>query len=459
MEIYQMISEFTNWVWGVPLTIFLALGGVILTIIIEGVQFRKMGWIFKNTLGPAFDKENAAKIKAEGGVSPLQTVIAAVGASVGTGNIVGVGTAIALGGPGALFWMWISAMFIMGMKYAENTLSCYYREKDGHGGYCAGPFMYMYKGLHHPVLANIFGILMLLCLCIICGMHAGSITTNLTAIGISKYISTIAMAVCIIGIAVGGMKFLVKITDKLVPIMGLVYIICGLVVIITNIGKIGYVFASIFSGAFTGTAAFGGFAGAGAMMAIRWGVARACYSNDAGLGFSACICAQPDDIGHPAKQGMWAVIEVFIDTVLICSTTAFIILFSGVWETGEGGATLAVSGVASVLGPAGRVLAIFCLVMFGFSSLIVDVEGVKIQAISMFKNLTIGNATVFLVLAVVVAACLADINSVFVFADFTNALILFLNVPAVIALYKPLKMLTHEWFDTDGHPENVKEKE
>lgn len=455
LSLYEVISAFTSWIWGIPLAVGLGLGGIVLTIAIGGVQFTKMGFIFRHTVGGLLDKEEREKAK-KSGISPAQTVIAAVGASVGTGNIVGVGTAIALGGPGALFWMWVTAFVIMGMKYAENTLSCISREDDGHDGFRAGPYMYIKKGLNNPLLASVFGVIMLICLAIICAMHASSITANLASIGVPNYASCVVLTLCAVGIAVGGMKFVVKVTDKLVPFMGMAYILLGFIVIGANISRIGEVFLSIFAGAFSGTAAAGGFAGSTIIASVRWGVARACYSNDAGLGFSACVCAQSKDIGHPARQGMWAVIEVFIDTILICTTTALIILFSGVWTTGEGGATLAASGVASVLGPMGRVFCIVCLALFGLSSLIVDIEGEKIQAISMFKSIRFANFCVVVVLVMIALACLADVDQIFVFADFTNALLILINVPCVILLHKTLRKATDEWFGTDGHPERLK---
>lgn len=458
INIYEVINTFTNWLWGVPILIILVGGGIALAIIIGGVQFTRLGFIFKNTLGTLFDKKEQADKKAAG-ISPVQGMVAAVSATVGTGNIVGVGVAIALGGPGALFWMWVCGFLAMGIKYSEVTMSCKFRQPDGHGGYKGGPFMYIKDGVGSLFLARLFGIMMLTCLSIICAVHASAITNNLGSIGISKIISCVVMAAFVIAIAWGGMKTLVKITDFLVPFMGVLYITFALVVIFANIGNVGNVVESIFRGAFTGWAAVGGFTGVTLASTIRWGLARGVFSNDAGLGLSASVQAQVEKIDHPAKQGMWAVIETFIDTIVLCTLTGFVILFTGVWETGESGATLATTAMGTVLGKVGQVGCIFSLFLFGLSSLITDVQGVKIQAMSMFGSRKMGTVFQIVILLLVIGGSLSDVSNVFVFADFSNGIILLINITALLLLHKTLRATSNEWFGTNGNLDAVnKEK-
>ncbi len=454
--IFSVIEKFTAWLWGPPLLILLVGGGIILAVFIHGVQFRHLGFVFKTTVGTIFDKEEQAKKKAAG-ISPLQGMLAAVGATVGTGNIVGVGAAIATGGPGALFWMWVCGFIAMGIKYSEVTLSCHYREKATDGeGYKGGPYMYIRNGLHNKVWANAFGIMMLVTMSVICAVHGNAISSNLSTLGVSKYVSCVALAVFVIAVALGGMKLLVKITDKLVPFMGIFYCLFALIVIFANIKNVGTVFASIFKGAFTGTAALGGFAGATISAAIRQGLARGVFSSDAGLGLSASVQAQVGDIDHPAHQGTWAIIETFIDTIIICTLTGLVILFTGVWTQGIDGSLLTATGMSTVLGVVGQYGCVIALVLFGASSLITDAEGVSIQSRSMWDSKVIGRVFQVVLLGMVIYGSLAKLDSVFTILDFANGLVLILNVPALILLGKTLSRLTGEWFGNNGDLEAIR---
>ena len=452
--IFNVINAVTNWLWGLPILILLVGGGIILSIIIGGIQFRHLGFIYKTTIGTLFDKEEQKRKKAQG-ASPFQVLTAALGATVGTGNIVGVGAAISMGGPGALFWMWVCGFLAMGIKYSEVTLSVRYRERQEDGNFRGGPFMYMSKGLNAKPVASIFGVMMIITLSFICAVHGSSITTNLADIGVNKYVTCVIMVIFMTAIILGGMKSLVKISDKMVPIMSGLYIVCCLIVIFANIGQIGTVFASIFKGAFTGWAAVGGFTGATLAHTIRYGLARGVFSNDAGLGLSSSIQAQAEAIDHPAQQGSWAVVETFIDTIIICSMTGFVILFTGVWTGDAATATLASRALGSVLGGAGKIGCIISLALFGISSLITDLQGARIQAISMFKSDALGRVFQILIVIMVVIGTMTDISNVFVIADFGNAIVLLLNVPCMILLGKELKKLTREWFDNKGDLEAI----
>ncbi|WP_251444736.1 alanine/glycine:cation symporter family protein [Vermiculatibacterium agrestimuris] len=448
--VYGFVNAVVDWVWGLPILIVLVGGGIILTFVIGGVQFRHFGFIMKSTVGSLFDKEEQARKKAAG-ISPFQAVTAALGSTIGTGNIAGVGSAIAVGGPGALFWMWICGIVAMAIKFAEVTMSVRYRQKNPHGeGYLAGPFMYMRDGLKCKPLAYAFTTLSLLTLSTIGGVHSGAISDNLFAVGIPRIATCLVVTAIVIFVMLGGMKRLTKITDKMVPAMSVVYVICAVIIVGANIGNFGGALKEIFVGAFTGRAAIGGFAGAAVAATIRQGLARGVFSNDAGLGLQATIHAQAAAIDHPAQQGMWAVFETFFDTIVICSLTGFMIIFSGVWQLGETGATLSSLAFGSVLGTAGRYLCLFCLVLFAISSIISNAQGLRIQATAATNSKVFVNILLVFFILMVVAGCMSSMTDIFVLTDFGNGLVIFLNVPSLILLGGELRKLTKEWFDHKG---------
>ena len=446
MAIWNAVSAFTDWMWGNPLLILLVGGGIVLAFIIKGIQFRKFGFIWRNTVGTIFRKDGNAR-KTEDGVSPLQVLIAAVGATVGTGNIVGVSSAIAIGGPGALFWMFICGFIAMGIKYAEVTLGVAYREKLSSGQYRGGPFMYILKGLGWKPIAYIFGVCSVICMSMICCVHGSSMTSNAASIGIPSYVTLIFVVIFMLFVCLGGMKALCKISDVLVPVMSVFYILAGLIVILFNIGNLPAAIVSIFKGAFTPTAAVGGFAGAVFKTAMTQGFRRGVFSNDAGLGLSSTVQSQAAAIDHPAQQGSWSVIETFIDTTVICSITGLMVIFSGVWTSGESGATLAGSALATVFGPFGRYLCVIGLFFFGLSSLITDLEGVKLYSDNMFKHGIIGYGFQVLIIVMVIIGTFIDISDAFMLVDFTNGIVLVINMVCIFALGKKLRSLTAEWFD------------
>ena len=449
-SIYEVINAIVGWVWGIPILIVLVGGGIILTCIIGGAQFLHFGFIMKNTLGSIFDKEEQARRKAAG-VSPYQAVTAALGSTIGTGNIAGVGSAIALGGPGALFWMWVCGIVAMAIKFCEVTMSVRYRQKNPQGeGYLAGPFMYMRDGLHCKPLAYAFTTLSLITLGTIGGVHSGAIADNLAPLGVPRIATCVVVTAVVILVMVGGMKRLVSVTDKMVPLMSAIYIVCAFIIVGANIGNFGTAIREIFVGAFTGQAAVGGFTGAAVAATIRNGLARGVFSNDAGLGLQATIHAQAEAIDHPAQQGMWAVFETFIDTIIICSLTGFMIIFSGVWQTGATGSTLASLAFESVLGYAGHLLCVFSLLLFALSSIISNSQGLRIQATAATGSKVFVNTLLVFFVLMVVLGSLNSMASIFVLTDFGNGLVIFLNVPSLILLGGELRRLTKEWFGHKG---------
>ncbi|MDD3751588.1 MAG: sodium:alanine symporter family protein [Sedimentibacter sp.] len=369
METLMSINSFVNnIVWGPPILVLIVGTGLYLSVKTGFFSITKLGYILKNTLLKMFSKEQ----KGEGEVTAFQAVATALAATVGTGNIAGVATAIALGGPGAIFWMWLAAIVGMTTKFAEVVLSVNFREKTEDGRFVGGPMYYIENGLGKSwkwlaVLFAFFGAL--------ASFGIGNMTqANSVAMAVQESFNIpplatgITLAVLTFLVIVGGIKRIGKITEKLVPFMSAIYILGGLFILFSNLGAIPGAFALIFSRAFTGTAAIGGFAGSTMAMAIRFGIARGVFTNEAGLG-SAPIAHAAATTDHPVRQGLWGVFEVFMDTIVICSITALAIITTGVWETGETGAVLTTMSFNAAI-PGGGLIVTIGIVLFAFSTIL-----------------------------------------------------------------------------------------
>lgn len=325
-----------SFAWG-PVMLALLVGtGIYITIRIRFLQVRKFGFIMRNTIGSLFrkrDKDHGANL------SPFQAVTTALAGTVGTGNIAGVTGAIFVGGPGAVFWMWVSAFFGMCTKYAEIALSVRYREKDAQGAYHGGPMYYIRNGLgkNWQWLAVLFALLGgVACFGIGNISQSSEIAGALKGLfGLDPLISGILLAAVVGVVVLGGVKRIGQVSSYLVPFMSVFYILCGVAVIALRIGDIPGVFADIFKGAFSFKSIGGGLFGYVIMNAMRQGFARGVFSNEAGLG-SAPIAHAASSTDEPVEQAMWGVFEVFIDTIIICTITALTILLSGVLNV-EGG--------------------------------------------------------------------------------------------------------------------------
>lgn len=442
MFIYNAVSAFTNWAWSLPVLIVLIGGGLWLTIACDFVQFKHLGTVLKSTVGSMFNK--GAKDHSK--ISGLQAVTAALSATLGTGNIVGVGTAIALGGPGAVFWMWIIGMVAMALKYAEATLSVHTRVKGEGGRWLGGAPRYL-SGIWKP-LGVAYCICQLVAYLIAAGVHTGSVVTAAESLGVPRMASTVVVCVVLAIVLFGGLLMLVKITDKLVPIMSAVYILAGLVIIVLNIGNLIPAVASIFTGAFTGAAPTGGFVGAALTATIKNGCARGMYSSDAGNGSSSFIHAQAD-VDDPVKQGMFGVFEVFFDTIVVCSFTALVILCTGVWTTGAAGSVLAINAFESGLGGAGRIIASLGLLLFAGSTALSFCTFVGLLIDDMFNNKVVRyiSQIIFVILAFVGGT--VGVDSMLLWADFANVFTITLNTVGMLMLTKLLRRLTKDFFAAD----------
>jgi AGCS family alanine or glycine:cation symporter len=367
----DLVARWNSWlngiVWGPPMLVLLIGTGVVLTVLTGAVQFRHLHTALREVLGKLTHRGAGA-----GSVSPFQAVATALASTVGVGNIAGVATAVFLGGPGALFWLWVSGLFGMATKYAEIVIALHYREPDAAGVMRGGAMYTLKKGLRLPWLGGVFALLTALAAFGIGNMvQANSVAESLKAsFGASPVVVGIVLVAITAFVILGGIKRIADVTQYLVPFMAIVYLIGGLVIIILRAEALPEVLRLVLRDAFTGTAAAGGFAGSTLMMAMRYGVARGLFSNEAGLGSAPMVhaAAQTD---HPVRQGMYGIFEVFVDTILICTTTGLVILVTGVWDGGATGAALSAQAFETGLpGTWGDIVVTTGLVLFAYSTII-----------------------------------------------------------------------------------------
>ena len=320
-----------NIIWGIPMVLFLFSVGLYLTFVTKGVLFLRFKTFLRLTLFSLFQKQNKTHIH-QGTLTPFQSFCTALAATIGTGNIIGVALAIATGGPGAVFWLWISALVGMFIKYAEVTLAIAFRKKDSSGQFVGGPMYYIADGMHAKWLSFIFAILALLAsFGIGASVQANAIASSLNnTFGISAVYSGFVVAILSGFVLIGGIKRIGNITERLVPFMSLLYIIGACIVIFSNYKGIPNAFSLIIKCAFTNTAATGGFIGASAISACRIGITRGVFTHEAGMG-SSPIAHATANTDHPAHQGLWGAFEVFFDSIIVCTITALVILTSNVW--------------------------------------------------------------------------------------------------------------------------------
>ena len=373
MDIYEIVAWLNGIAWGPWMLILLVGTGVYLSAKVGFIQFTKFGHAMKNTVGKIFQKQEADA----GEVTPFQAMTTALAGTVGTGNIAGVTGAIAIGGPGAVFWMWLSALFGMVTKYAEVVLAVHYRERNAKGDYVGGPMYYIKNGLGEKwkwlaMTFSVFGAL--------AAFGIGNMTQvntianainnaidsfggNTAAASVNLFGQIVPISSIVVGVIVavivaltlfGGIKRIGSVTERLIPFMAIIYIVCALCVVICNFGSLGKVFAMIFKGAFSAEAALGGAVGITIMTTIQKGVGRGVFSNEAGLG-SAPIAHAATSEKDPVKQGLYGIFEVFMDTIVICTLTALTLLCgveSGVSITwGESaGAELISAAFATIFG-------------------------------------------------------------------------------------------------------------
>jgi AGCS family alanine or glycine:cation symporter len=356
-------------VWGPPMLITLIFVGVYVTVRTRFIQFSKFGLMCRETMGNFF-KRGA---KAEGDVTPFQALTVAMGGTVGVGNIAGVATAIALGGPGAIFWMLISGIVGMATKFAEVVLGVHYRQRRPGEPMMGGPMMYISRGMgpRWKWLAMIFCVFGALAAFGIGNMvQSNAVAEGMNHFGAPPWITGLTLVVAVGLVTIGGIKRIAQVAMVFVPFMTILYMLGALTIILINVPQIPSVMMLVVKSAFTPTAATGGFAGVGVMLAIRWGIARGVFSNEAGLG-SAPIAHATARTDHPARQGLWGVFEVFFDTIVLCSATGLAILLTGAWTSGKTGASLTMHAFELTYGAGiGFAVVVFCMILTAYDTIL-----------------------------------------------------------------------------------------
>ncbi len=371
MDLISLIVDKVNdIVWG-PVMLTLLIGtGLFISVRTGFLQFRKFAYMMKNTALGIFSKKQHQK--DDSGVTPFQAVATAMAGTIGTGSIAGLSTAIVSGGPGAVFWMWISALLGMVTKYAEIVLSLKYREKNEQGQWVGGPMYYIKNGLNLKWLAILFAIFaMIACLGTGNATQSNSIAVALeSTVGINPLITGAVLTVIVAAVILGGMRRIASVNEKLVPFMAIFYVICSIIALVINFDKIPSAFALIFREAFNFKAATGGAAGYGVVLAMHYGFSRGVFSNEAGLG-SAPIAHAASSTKNPVQQGLWGMFEVFFTTIIICTISAIVILTSGLWNTGDfQGAALSIASFNKIIPKFGGFVVTLSTIFFALSTIL-----------------------------------------------------------------------------------------
>ncbi|PIE61770.1 MAG: sodium:alanine symporter family protein [Desulfobacterales bacterium] len=360
-----MVSKINGFAWGPPMLILLVGTGFWLTFALRGLQFTKLG----HSLWLALIKRKEDSDEP-GDITHFQALMTALSATVGTGNIAGVATAIAVGGPGALFWMWVTGLVGMATKYSEAVLAVKYRVKDENGEMSGGPMYYISKGLNMPWLGTIFAIFASAAAFGIGNMvQSNSVADAVEAtFHVAPIITGIILMVGTAAVILGGIQSIGRVTSIMVPIMIVFYILGAVYIIIMNIGEVPAALAFIVKQAFNPTAATGGFAGAGVMLAMRMGVARGVFSNESGLG-SAPIAAAAAQTKHSVTQALVSMTQTFIDTIVVCTMTGLVLVLTGLWSSGSTGAELTTKAFAAGM-PGGGYIVTVGIILFAYSTIL-----------------------------------------------------------------------------------------
>lgn len=442
------IADFSACIWGIPLITLLLVSGLYMTFKLGFFQFRYFGYIVGQTFGSIFRRP-----KGEGTVTPFQALTSALSSTIGAANIVGVPAAIMFGGPGAIFWMWVIALIGMALKFAESVLAVEYREKNGNGEFVGGPMYYMTKGLNMKWLGVWFSFALMIELIPSIMVQGNSIASTVEAtFSIPALWTGIATAILVSIVVFGGIKRIGKVTEIFVPFMALIYVGGAVVILLMNVQAVPEFFMLIFSNAFSPAPVMGGFAGAAIVEVIRWGFARGLYSNEAGLG-TAPIAHAAATTDHPVRQGFWAVIGVVVDTLIVCTATAFVILSSGVWtEEGamENSSALTSLAFEEYFGDFGAILVTIALIFFVLSTILVVVFYGAKQAEFLFGLKAAQGMQVVYVFAVILGAVGAA-EVIWGFLDIMLAAILIPNIIAILLLSNKVKELKNEFFSSDEY--------
>lgn len=442
-----VIETIDSFLWGY-LLVFLLLGvGIFLTYILRGIQFRQLGpALYLALIQRKEDTE-------EGDISHFQALMTALAATVGTGNIVGVATAIAAGGPGALFWMWITALFGMATKYSEALLGVKYRHVDAAGERSGGPAFYLTNGIGGP-LGRTLGVLFALFAAIAAFGIGNMVQSNATATAINnvtsipKWVIGIVLVVLAGSVILGGIKSIGRFAGVFVPIMALFYVLAASVVLIVNIDRVPAAIGLVISDAFTGTAATGGFIGAGVAAAIRFGVARGLFSNESGLGTGG-IAAAAAQTTVPARQAIVSMTQTFIDTIVICSFTGLAIISTGVWTESDDPGELTQLAFGASIGTIGPILVAIGLAFFAFSTLLGWAYYGERNLEYLFGRVAVMPYR-FVFIAAIFVGTVRELENLFLISDLMNGMMALPNLIGLLLLSGVVLRETRAYFNGEG---------
>lgn len=448
--IINAVNYLTGLLWGPFMLVLLVGGGVFLTIRLKFIQITYFKYMWNQTFGSLFKRKLENNNDCDGSLTPFQAVTTALASTIGASNIVGVPVAIFFGGPGAVFWMWITAILGMITKYVEVVLGVMYREKNAQGEFVGGPMYYLKNGLKSKFLGNLYAFIFMLTIVSGIMVQANSAAGSVSTLGINTYISGGFITLLVGLIVIGGVKRVGKVSEKFVPFMASLYVLGCLIIIIANISQIPGVFALIFKSAFTGHAAIGGFAGSTISICLRWGVARGAYSNEAGMG-SAPIAHAAAKTDHPVRQGMWGMFSVFFDTLLICTMTAMVILTTGIWQNGDIVASgMTAEAFTNFYGKIGGGVVSFSVLLFVISTIYVILfYGERLAEYLFGKRFSLFMRYVYL------AACfigaIGGLKFVWVFLDLLFGLAVIPNMIGVLLLSRVVAAKTNEFFTSENY--------
>ncbi len=435
------IGALADALWGNWLLFVLVGLGIVYTAITGFVQLRRLPFLLRGVRRQLRRKSR----HAGGGFTSLQILYTAIASCVGSGNIVGVSTAILAGGPGALFWMWVAAFFGMATKFGEIVLGMCYRGTDKDGGILGGPMYYIAEAFHKPWLGALVAVLLFTqnaCATLIQSNTIANVIQS--SFHIPVWAAGILVAVLMVLVISGGFRRLVLVAEKTVPLMAGLYVAGGLVVLLAHAPEIPAMFAEIFRGAFSLQAGMGAAAGITMREAMRYGVARGLYSNEAGEG-SAAVMHAGARVDHPVRQGLYGIVEVFVDTMVICSTTGFVVLITGAWTTGTDAANLAAEAFGSVL-PGMQYVVSVSLILFALTSLMSQWYFGHVSLTYLKKP---SGAVVYRVLfpVLILLGSMTSIELVWSIQDCALGLLILPNVAALLWMAPKVRALTKEFFD------------
>jgi len=449
MTYAAIINKLSALIWGQYMIWLLVGTGLLLTIRLRFTQFTKLGLALRLTRAKMKSRE---KGKGEGEISSFQALSTALSSTVGVGNIAGVATAIAIGGPGAMFWMWIAALVGMATKFGEVTLAMAYREKDDSGTWRGGAMYIWKKAFNLPVMGFLFALAMLLVAYVNCNMvQSNTAALSLAEYGIPPIATGIGFAFLTSLVIFGGIKRLGKVTSILVPIMSGFYIIGSVIILVIYVKEIPSAISLIFSSAFGGHQAVGGFAGATMAQAMRYGIARGVFSNEAGCG-SAPIAHSAAIVKHPAEQGLYGIIEVFLDTIIIGTATAIAIIVTGTWSSGADGAVLAIKAFETVFGPTGGLFITISVLLFALSTVLGWSWYGETSAAYLFGKKSIMPFRVLWIIFSILGALVA-LRTIWATADFALGLAVLTSLTALLLKNGEVVELAKKYFASDDFAE------